>query len=189
MRDYSVIMSRIGKKPIIIPPGVTINMTDASIFVRGPKGELSLLAHSDIKIDAHEGMIVVYPRNGGSKKASAIWGLTRTLIANMVIGVTSGFEKILEFEGIGYRAALEGSVLVMHLGFSHPVRFVAPRGITFAVQKNTITITGINKELVGDVAARIRELKRPEPYKGKGIHYRGEIIRRKSGKKAVTSGG
>jgi large subunit ribosomal protein L6 len=107
----------------------------------------------------------------------------------MVIGVTSGFQKVLEFEGIGYRVALEGLTLVMQLGFSHSVRFEAPKGITFVVQKNTITITGINKELVGEVAARIRALKPPEPYKGKGIRYQGEVIRRKSGKKAVTSGG
>ena len=135
-----------------------------------------------------DGVVIIFPRENSSKKAPAIWGLTRTLIANMIFGVTSGFEKVLEFEGIGYRVALEGSTLVMQLGFSHPVRFEAPKGIAFTVQKNTITVTGINKELVGEVAARIRALKRPEPYKGKGIHYRGEVIRRKSGKKAVTSG-
>ncbi|MEK7074615.1 MAG: 50S ribosomal protein L6 [Patescibacteria group bacterium] len=182
-------MSRIGKKPIAVPSGVTVNVAGSLVSVKGPKGELSLLLHSDMKIDAKEGNVVIFPRKDGSKKAPAIWGLTRTLCANMVIGVTSGFEKVLEFEGIGYRVALEGLTLVMQLGFSHPVRFEAPKGITFAVQKNTITITGINKELVGEVAARIRALKPPEPYKGKGIRYRGEIIRRKSGKKAVTSGG
>lgn len=181
-------MSRIGKKPIIIPPGVTVNVVGAYVSVKGQRGELSLLIHSDMKIDIKEGVVVVSPRSGGSKKAPAIWGLTRTLIANMILGVTSGFEKVLEFEGIGYRVALEGSTLVMQLGFSHPVRFEAPKGIAFTVQKNSIAITGINKELVGEVAARIRALKRPEPYKGKGIHYRGEVIRRKSGKKAVTSG-
>ena len=107
----------------------------------------------------------------------------------MIVGVTGGFEKILEFEGIGYRVALEGTTLVMQLGFSHPIRFEAPKGIGFAVVKNTITISGIDKELVGEVAAQIRALKKPEPYKGKGIRYRGEVIRRKAGKKAVTSGG
>lgn len=182
-------MSRIGKKPISIPSGVTVNVTGAYVSVKGPKGELSLQAHSDMNVKVQEGMVVISPRKGGSKKAPAIWGLTRTLVANMVMGVTFGFEKVLEFEGIGYRVVLEGSTLVMQLGFSHPVRFEAPKGITFTVQKNTITITGINKELVGEVAARIRALKRPEPYKGKGIRYRGEIIRRKSGKKAVVSGG
>ncbi len=181
-------MSRIGKKPITIPSGVTINVTGALVSAKGPKGELSLLLHPDMRMEMKDGVVIIFPRENSSKKAPAIWGLTRTLIANMIFGVTSGFEKVLEFEGIGYRVALEGSTLVMQLGFSHPVRFEAPKGIAFTVQKNTITVTGINKELVGEVAARIRALKRPEPYKGKGIHYRGEVIRRKSGKKAVTSG-
>lgn len=181
-------MSRIGKKPIIIPPGVTINVAGALVSAKGSKGELSLLLHSDMKIEIKNEIIVIVPREHSSKKAPAIWGLTRTLVSNMIIGITAGFEKVLEFEGIGYRVALEGSTLVMQLGFSHPVRFEAPKGITFAVQKNTITIAGIDKALVGEVAARIRALKLPEPYKGKGIRYRGEVIRRKSGKKAVASG-
>lgn len=182
-------MSRIGKKSITIPSGVTINVAGALVSAKGPKGELSLLLHPDMRIEVKDGTIVIFPRENSSKKAPAIWGLTRTLVANMIIGVTVGFEKVLEFEGIGYRVVLEGSTLIMQLGFSHPVRFEAPKGIILAVQKNTITIAGINKELVGEVAARIRALKVPEPYKGKGIRYRGEIIRRKSGKKAVTSGG
>lgn len=182
-------MSRIGKKLITIPPGVTINVAGALVSAKGPKGELSLLLHPDMRIEVKDGTIVIFPRENSSKKAPAIWGLTRTLVANMIIGVTVGFEKVLEFEGIGYRVVLEGSTLTMQLGFSHPVRFEAPQGIAFTVQKNVITIAGINKELVGEVAARVRGLKLPEPYKGKGIRYRGEIIRRKSGKKAVTSGG
>ncbi len=182
-------MSRIGKKIITIPSSVTVQMANNDISVKGPKGELNMTIHSDMDIEVKDGIITVSPRKYASKKASAIWGLSRTRIANMVIGVTDGFEKILEFEGIGYRVNLEGSCLVMQLGFSHPIRFDAPRGIMFAVVKNTITISGIDKELVGEIAARIRALKKPEPYKGKGIRYRGEIIRRKAGKKAVTSGG
>ena len=182
-------MSRIGKKIIAIPPGVTVHVADASLSVKGPKGELSLTVHPDMNVEVSNGSVAVIPRKNGSKKAPGIWGLTRTLIANMIAGVTNGFEKILEFEGIGYCVNLEGSALVMQLGFSHPVRFEAPKGIAFAVVKNTITISGIDKELVGEVAARIRALKKPEPYKGKGIHYRGEIIRRKAGKKAVASAG
>lgn len=182
-------MSRIGKKSITIPSEVTINMEGALVSAKGPKGELSLLLHPDMKIEVKDGVAVIFPRENSSKKAPAIWGLTRTLVANMITGITVGFEKALEFEGIGYRVVLEGSTLVMQLGFSHPVRFEAPKGIVFTVQKNTITIAGINKELVGEVTARIRALKPPEPYKGKGIHYRGEIIRRKSGKKSVASGG
>ncbi|MDP3770514.1 MAG: 50S ribosomal protein L6 [Candidatus Sungbacteria bacterium] len=182
-------MSRIGKKSIIIPSGVTVNLVGDILSVKGPKGELKLTVHSDMIVEITEKNIVISPRKHASKKAPAIWGLMRTLIDNRVNGVVSGFEKVLEFEGIGFRAALEGSTLVMQLGFSHPVRFEPPQGITFAVLKNTITISGIDKELVGQVAARIRALKKPEPYKGKGIRYRGEVIRRKAGKKAVASGG
>ena len=182
-------MSRIGKKIIDIPSGVTVSVAGLDVSVKGPKGELRRTIHSDMDAVLSDGRIAVSPRKGASKKAPAIWGLTRSLIANMVAGVSQGFEKVLEFEGIGFRAALEGPALVMQLGFSHPVRIEAPGGIAFAVQKNTITISGIDKELVGEVAARIRALKKPEPYKGKGIRYRGEVIRRKAGKKAVASGG
>ena len=182
-------MSRIGKKIIAVPSGVTAQVAGDRVSVKGPKGELSLKVHPDMNVEVNNGMVAVIPSKNGSKKAPGIWGLTRTLVANMVAGVTNGFEKVLEFEGIGYRVNLEGSVLVMQLGFSHPVRFEAPKGITFAVVKNTITISEIDKELVGEVAARIRSLKKPEPYKGKGIRYRGEVIRRKAGKKAVASGG
>ena len=181
-------MSRIGKKTIAVPSGVTVTVADNAMSVKGPKGELHLNVHPDMDIEVKDGVITVSPRKNASKKAPAIWGMSRTLIVNLVAGVTGGFEKVLEFKGIGYRAALEGTALVMQLGFSHPVRFEAPKGITFTVVKNTITITGIDKELVGEVAARIRALKKPEPYKGKGIRYRGEVIRRKAGKKAATSG-
>ena len=184
-----IIMSRIGKKTIAIPSGVTVTAADAYVSIKGPKGELHLTVHPDMNVEVNNGLVTVVPNKNASKKAPGIWGLTRTLVANMVAGVTNGFEKVLEFEGIGYRVNLEGSTLVMQLGFSHPVRFEAPKGITLAVVKNAITISGIDKELVGEIAARIRSLKKPEPYKGKGIRYRGEVIRRKAGKKAVASGG
>lgn len=182
-------MSRIGKKPIPVPPEVTVHVADIHVSVKGPKGELKRDIHRDVSAEIKDNTVIITPRNLASKKVAALWGLTRSLIANMVAGVTIGFEKVLEFEGIGYRVNLEGTTLVMQLGFSHPVRVEAPKGITYAVQKNTITISGIDKELVGEIAARIRALKKPEPYKGKGIRYRGEVIRRKAGKKAVASGG
>ncbi len=182
-------MSRIGKKTIAIPAGVTVTVAGSLVSVKGPKGELSLNAHRDVRVHADGGVVAVALSEKRSKKAAGIWGLSRTLVANMIDGVTGGFEKVLEFEGIGFRAAVEGTTLVLQLGFSHPVRFEAPKGITFVVVKNTITITGIDKELVGETAARIRALKKPEPYKGKGIRYQDEVIRRKSGKKSVASGG
>ncbi len=181
-------MSRIGKKIIAIPAGVTVHVADRVVSIKGQKGELHRAIHADMALETKEGSIAIAPREASSKKAAALWGMSRTVIANMVAGVTNGFEKVLEFEGIGYRANLEGAALVLQLGFSHPVRFEAPKGITFSVVKNTITISGIDKELVGETAARIRALKKPEPYKGKGIRYRGEVIRRKAGKKAATAG-
>lgn len=180
-------MSRIGKQPIPILRGVTVEVTDGFVNVKGPKGELRKAIHPDIGVAIGEGNIMVEPRRV-SQKTSALWGLTRALIANMVEGVTAGFERKLEFEGIGYRASVEGGTLTMQLGFSHPVRFSAPAGVTLTVEKNTITISGIHKESVSEAAARIRALRPPEPYKGKGIRYRGELIRRKAGKKAVAGG-
>ena len=179
-------MSRIGKQPIIIPDGVTIKVTDGSIWVKGSKGELSCRIPPEMQVRQDNKDLQVIPllKTG---KTSALWGLIRSLIANMVRGVVSGYEKKLEMEGIGFRAVLEGDTLVLQLGFSHSVRFPAPAGIKFLVEKNVITISGIDKALVGETAARIRGLKPPEPYKGKGIHYRGEVIRRKAGKKAVAS--
>lgn len=179
-------MSRIGKKSIPILQGVTVTVIGNSIMVKGPKGELSRAFHPYIKVEVHGQELIVSPASS-SKKVSALWGLTRSLLANMVEGVTSGFQKKLEFEGIGFRASLEGDTLVMQLGFSHPVRFKTPEGIKLAVEKNVITVSGIDKESVGNTAASIRALKKPEPYKGKGIRYQGEVIRRKAGKKAITS--
>lgn len=169
-----------------MPPAVTAQVEGDRIMVKGPKGELSLTLHRDVRAVLEEGHIAVEVFRK-SKRSSAIWGLTRMLIANMVAGVSSGFEKKLVFEGIGYRAAVEAGTLNMQLGFSHPVRFPSPAGVALRVEKNTITVSGIDKWLVGDTAARIRSLKPPEPYKGKGIRYQDEIIRRKAGKKAVAS--
>ena len=180
-------MSRIGKKPIPIPPGVSVSVKDSLVFVRGPKGELSRTLHPDIGMEIADGYLNIVPKRE-TKQVPALWGLFRSLVANMVEGVMHGFEKKLEFEGIGFRAVLEGDTLVMQLGFSHPVRVRAPTGIALKVEKNVITVSGINKELVGEIAAAIRNLKPPEPYKGKGIHYWGEVIRRKAGKKAIASG-
>lgn len=181
-------MSRIGKKPISIPDGVTVKVMDNTFFVKGPKGELKRVLHEDIGLEIREKEVIVVTRRE-TKKTNALWGLSRSLAANMVEGVIKGFKKELEFEGIGFRASVEGgNSLQMQLGFSHPVHFKAPEGITFNVEKNIIMVSGINKELVGETAAKIRALKSPEPYKGKGIRYKGEVIIRKAGKKAVSAG-
>ena len=180
-------MSRIGKKAIVIPEGVKTTVSGHTIKVAGPKGELSLKVHRDLEVITKDKDIQLTPVGTG-KKTAALWGLFRSLIANMVTGVSSGFEKKLEYEGIGFRANLEGDTLVFSLGFSHPIRFPAPPGISFKVEKNVITVSGIDKGQVGETSARIRNLKPPEPYKGKGIRYQGEVIRRKAGKKAVAGG-
>lgn len=181
-------MSRIGKKPIQIPSGVTVTVAGSSVHVKGPKGELTFPLHPAVRVEIVDAVLSVKPAAEG-KKTSALWGLTRACIQNMVEGVTKGYEKRLEIEGIGYKVLLDGVHLQLALGFSHPVKFPAPVGIQFKVEKNIIVISGIDKVLVGETAARIRNLKKPEPYKGKGIHYVGEVIRRKQGKKAVASGG
>lgn len=179
-------MSRIGKKPIIIPKGVTVIKNGFSVTVKGEMGELTRALVREIDVEIADGMLTVKPV-GSSRKTPALWGLYRALIQNMIDGVAKGFEKRLEIEGIGYRAAMEGNNLLFALGFSHPVKFSAPDGITFSVEKNAIMIKGRDKELVGETAAKIRGLKPPEPYKGKGIRYAGEVIRRKAGKKATAS--
>ncbi len=181
-------MSRIGRKPIELPTGVTVTVQGRSISVAGPKGALTLALRPEVKTSVENNLLYVR-LDKESKKSGALWGLFRALINNMVVGVSLGFERKLEIEGVGYRASMDGSSLVMTIGFSHPVRVEAPAGITLKVEKNTITVSGADKELVGDVAARIRKVRPPEPYKGKGIHYLGERIRRKAGKKAVSTGG
>ena len=181
-------MSRIGKQPIVLPEGVTAKAEGAVITVTGPKGTSSLTVRPEVavRVDGHS---MVLAPVGQTRKTPAFWGLSRALLAGMVEGVSRGFEKRLEIEGIGYRASLEGTRLVLTLGFSHPVAVEAPPGINLSVEKNAVLISGIDKALVGDVAAKIRSLRPPEPFKGKGIRYAGEVVRRKAGKKAVTAGG
>lgn len=180
-------MSRVGKQPIIIPPSVTVSVTPGLVSVKGPRGELKKELHREISVEVKNNQEVLVSIKSEVKRTLALWGLFRTLIANMISGVTSGFEKKLEFEGVGFRAVVEGDSLVMQLGFSHPIKFKAPAGIKLSVEKNTIIVSGFDKELVGEVAARLRHLKPVEPYKGKGIKYKGELVRRKAGKKAVAS--
>lgn len=178
-------MSRIGKLPISIPSGVTVTISGQQVRVKGAKGELSLNAHAAVKV-AQEGAAVTVNPVDDSATAKKMWGLTRTLIANMVEGVTKGYEKELVIKGVGFKVALKGKDLDLALGFSHPVLFPAPEGITFEAdsKKLTIKVSGIDKQKVGQTAAEIRSLKEPEPYKGKGIAYVGEQIRRKAGKTA-----
>jgi len=176
-------MSRIGRKPIPVPAGVTVAIEPERVTVNGPKGELSERIHRDITV-AQEGeeLLVTRPTDRGEHRA--LHGLTRSLVANMVEGVTAGFEKRLEIQGVGYRAQLKGKDLELALGYSHPVPIRAPDGIEFEVPQPTrIVVRGISKQLVGETAANIRKQRKPEPYKGKGIAYRGEYIFRKEGKK------
>jgi len=179
-------MSRIGKQLIQIPENVEVKISQDEIKIKGPKGELNQSIPSQIEVTLKEKELIVTPRQK-TKETPALWGLFRSLIFNMVQGVSQGFEKKLEIEGIGYRASLQGNKLVLNLGFSHPIEIEAPAGIEFKVDKNIITVSGIDKQLVGQLAAKIRAQRKPEPYKGKGIHYLGEVIRRKAGKKAVST--
>lgn len=176
-------MSRIGRMPIAVPKGVNVTVTpDNVVTVKGPKGELVKAMHKDINIAIEDNNIVV-TRPSDDKQHRALHGLTRALVNNMVIGVTEGYQKTLELVGVGYRAQIQGKKLVMNLGFSHPVEIEAVDGIKFETPTaNKVVISGINKELVGAVAANIRTWRKPEPYKGKGIKYDNEVIRRKEGK-------
>lgn len=177
-------MSRIGTRLITIPSGVTTTLEDGHMRVTGPKGELTVVINHRINVSVQDDAISVN-RSGNDKMARALHGLTRQLIANAVTGVSQGFTKRLEMHGIGYRAQTDGSQLTLTVGFSHPVIVQAPEGITFNVDKNTnIAVSGIDKERVGQIAAEIRAVKKPEPYKGKGIRYEGEYVRRKAGKAA-----
>lgn len=177
-------MSRIGRKPIEVPSGVEVTIDGSTVTAKGAKGELTQNFHPDMAIAMEEGAIVVTRPTDGRQHRS-LHGLTRTLIANMVTGVSEGFSKNLEIVGVGYRAALNGSDLEMQLGFSHPVLVKAEPGISFEVPApNRITVSGIDKQRVGQVASEIRDWRRPEPYKGKGIRYQGEYVRRKLGKTA-----
>ena len=177
-------MSRIGKQPIAIPSGVDVAVDGSRVTVKGPRGTLEQTFHPDLRIEREDGTVRV-ERPSEERLHRSLHGLTRTLIANMVQGVTNGFEKRLEIIGVGYRAALKGSDLEIAAGFSHPVPFKAPPGIEFEVPTPTrIVVRGIDKQLVGEVAAEIRKIRKPEPYKGKGIRYEGEEVRKKAGKAA-----
>ena len=176
-------MSRIGKKPVEIPSGVTASISGQTVEVKGPKGTRSFTATDDVTLTVDDGKVSVAPR-GTSKRARAQWGLSRSMVAKIVTSVTKGFRKDLEINGVGYRAAIQGNILKLQLGYSHEVNFDVPKGVTVTTPKQTeIIIEGIDQQLVGQVAANIREWRGPEPYKGKGIKYKGEFIFRKEGKK------
>ena len=176
-------MSRIGKKPVELPSGVTAEVKGQTVEVKGPKGMRSFTATDDVSITMEEGAIKVDPR-GSSKRARQQWGMSRTQVQNCVVGVTDGFKKELEINGVGYRANMQGNVLKLQLGLSHDVDFQVPDGITVTAPKPTeIIVEGIDQQQVGEVAAKNREWRKPEPYKGKGIRYKGEFIFRKEGKK------
>lgn len=179
-------MSRIGKKPIEIPEGVEAKVERNIVTVKGPKGELQKEVRPEISIEIKEGKIFLTPKIE-NKQTKSFWGLTRTLIANMVKGATEGFEKKLEIEGIGFKAQISGNILELFVGFAYPVKIVAPENVNFSVEKNIITISGPDLEKVSQTAAKIKRAKPAEPYKGKGIKYLGEKIRRKVGKKVVTA--
>lgn len=181
-------MSRVGKLPISIPDGVTVTAAENIITVKGPKGALTMTSHRHVSLTVDGAAATITVKHPDQQSDRALWGLTRMLLANMIIGVTTGFEKKLEINGVGFRAAVSGQKITLNLGFSHPVEFPIPDGVTVAVEKNVVTVAGIDKQLVGQVAADIRALKKPEPYKGKGIKYIDEVIRRKAGKVVKATG-
>lgn len=176
-------MSKIGRKPINVLPNVTIQLSDNILTVTGPKGILKQEIHPKVKLIISENIINV-EKKSNDKLADALQGTINKVVCNMITGVSEGFEKKLEIIGVGFRVQLQGDKLTFNLGFSHPIEYVAPEGISFKVEKNIISISGIDKQLVGQVAAQIRDFKKPEPYKGKGIKYIDEIIKRKAGKAA-----
>jgi len=176
-------MSRIGKRPVALPAGVEASVSGQTVTVKGPKGSREFTATDDVSITVDGAVVTIVPR-GSSKRARQQWGMSRTMVANLVQGVTEGFKRELEISGVGYRAAIQGNVLKLNLGYSHDVDFDVPEGVTVTCPKQTeIIIEGNDRQLVGQVAANIREWRAPEPYKGKGIKYKGEYIFRKEGKK------
>ncbi|GAU84261.1 50S ribosomal protein L6 [Bosea sp. BIWAKO-01] len=176
-------MSRIGKKPVPVPAGVTANVSGQLVSIKGSKGELSFSVPDDVSVALENGAIAVQPRSQ-SKRARSLWGTSRARVANLVTGVTNGFEKKLEINGVGYKAAVTGKVLKLSLGYSHDIDYPIPAGVAIVTPKPTeIVITGIDKQVVGQTAAEIRDYRGPEPYKGKGVKYAGEFIFRKEGKK------
>ncbi len=181
-------MSRIGKKLIAIPSGVEVKVDQGFVSVKGPKGELKLAIHPHVTVAVENGQVKIDVAEPELKTDKALWGLYGSSIKNMISGVTKGFEKKLEINGVGFKAQVGGDKIVLNLGFSHPVDFVLPKGINAKIDKNIITVDGIDKQLVGEVAARLRALKPPEPYKGKGIKYVEEVIVKKAGKAAKAAG-
>ncbi len=176
-------MSRVGKKPIPAPSGVTVTVNGQDVSVKGPKGTLSFRAHDDVAVSFGDGAVSVKPRHE-TPRARALWGTTRAVLANNIKGVTQGFEKNLEMTGVGYRAAMQGKNLQLQLGYSHEIVYQPPEGVTLATPKPTeIKVTGIDPQVVGQAASEIRSYRPPEPYKGKGVRYVGEYVRRKEGKK------
>lgn len=177
-------MSRLGKLPITVPSGVEATLADGVLTIKGPKGTLARPVVDAVDIKIEDGTITVNPVEG-KDGAKALWGTYAAHANNMVTGVTEGFEKVLEIEGVGYRAEMKGNTLVLNMGFSHPVEMEVPEGLECVVEKNTIKISGADKDILGQFAANVRKVRKPEPYKGKGIRYQGEHIIRKQGKKAV----
>jgi large subunit ribosomal protein L6 len=176
-------MSRIGKRAVAVPKGVTAALDGQTVTVKGPKGQLAFVLHGDIVAKLDGGELKIDPRED-TKRARSMWGMSRTMVQNLVTGVTEGFEKRLDIEGVGYRAAVQGKTLTLALGYSHDVVYPIPEGITIACPRPTeVVVSGIDRQKVGQVAAEIREFRKPEPYKGKGVRYRGEFIFRKEGKK------
>lgn len=178
-------MSRLGKAPIQLPNGTQTRLEEDFVIVKGPKGELREKIAGAVKLEIGEKEVKISVQNPKIKREKALWGLYASLIKNMIRGVNEGFERKLEINGVGYRAAANGNKVTLNVGFSHPVEYNLPEGINAKVEGNVITIGGINKQMVGEVAAQIRKIRRPEPYKGKGIKYAGEIIRKKAGKTAA----
>jgi large subunit ribosomal protein L6 len=178
-------MSRLGKQPIQVPANVDVTFQDGVLHVKGPKGELSRTVLDDVTVTIAD-KIVTFAKAHDNKRAQALWGTYAAHLHNMITGVIEGFKKVLEIEGVGYRAEAQGNKIKLSVGFSHPVELFAPEHVSITSEKGVITITGLDKEVVGQFAADVREVKKPEPYKGKGIHYKGEYIIRKQGKKGVS---
>lgn len=185
-------MSKIGKQPIIIPSGVEIKFNGGFVNVKGPKGEFKKEIPDSLDLKIADNKVEILLKQDASikdeKKNKALWGLYRSLLDNYIIGASKGFEKVLEFEGVGYKAAVKGKDLELNLGYSHPIIIHAPEGITFTTEKDSIKISGADKELIGQIAHKIRSNRFPEPYQGSGIRYKVEVIKRKAGKKAATAG-
>jgi len=180
-------MSRIGKKPITIPENVTAELKANELIIKGPKGELKEKIHPLVKIEIKDRQINISVTDPTEKKQKALWGLFGSLVKNMIKGSTEGYEKKLEVIGVGFKVNLQGNKLVLNVGYSHPVEFLLPKGINAIVEKNIITLSGIDKQQIGEVAAMIRKIKKPEPYKGKGIKYADEVIKKKVGKAAAKA--